>query len=85
MAFGHAQPHAQPHHDPRHIVEDGPIEGLVSEVIHEDDTETTEGQDEDLKANVRHHVYMPLPLAYRQSAQPPIIKYLPVYSNADSR
>ena len=37
--------------------------------------------DESLEENteVRHHIYMPYPLAYRQSAHPPTIQYVPHY------
>ena len=48
-----------------------------------DDVPEAEGQE--LDAQIRHHIYMPLPLAYRESQQPPVIKYVPVYANSDPR
>merc|ERR1719367_1584409 len=45
-----------------------------------------EEETQELDAQIRHHIYMPLPLAYRESRQPPVIKYVPVYANpADPR
>ena len=40
-----------------------------------------EDEVEEVKAKeaVRHHVYMPMPMLYRTSAQPPVIQYVPVY------
>merc|ERR1712029_1009367 len=80
---------AEAHHDPRHIVDDGSESaGLSPEVIlptPAEEVETDSTGHGELEANVRHHIYMPLPLAYRQSATPPVVKYVPVYEQADPR
>ena len=48
--------HANPHHEPRH-------EGGVEDDDHE--TEVEHVKDGDDHTEVRHHIYMPYPLAYR--------------------
>ena len=50
------------HHEPRHDTDE------KDELI--ENTEVEESESED-NTEVRHHVYMPYPLAYRQSAHPP--------------
>ena len=56
------------HHEPRHDTDE------KDELI--ENTEVEESESED-NTEVRHHVYMPYPLAYRQSAHPPQIQYIP--------
>ena len=92
MTFFLALASAHPHHDPRHVTDEHPAEVLVPEVVLptttvEDETDTVH------QAQVRHHIYMPLPANYynQPSATPPqavgptpIIQYVPVYT-ADPR
>ena len=37
-----------------------------------------ESEPESEAKQVRHHIYMPMPMLYRQSAQAPVIQYVPV-------
>ena len=65
------------HHDPRHIDEktDSEIPNPES-IFTSENLETEVGQPE-----IRHHIYMPFPMTYRQSSSPPVIKYVPVYTD----
>ena len=57
------------HHEPRHDSDE------KDEVV--ENTEVEESSESEDNTEVRHHVYMPYPLAYRQSAHPPQIQYIP--------
>jgi len=64
---------ADPHHEPRHDGEEDDTKVAEQSVIDNSDVDLEENTE------VRHHIYMPYPLAYRQSAHPPTIQYVPHY------
>merc|ERR1712241_254680 len=86
LALTEALPNA--HHNARHIDEeydDDPLEtdprnkvAIKKADISIDEVPETEGQEPE--AQIRHHIYMPLPLAYKESQVAPSIRYVPVYA-----
>ena len=70
---------ADPHHEPRHDGEEDDTKVAEQSVIDNSDVDLEENTE------VRHHIYMPYPLAYRQSAHPPTIQYVPHYRWVHSR
>ena len=64
------------HHEPRHQSDESEPE---DHELHES-PEVKKTEEEDDNTEIRHHIYMPYPLAYRQSAHPPTIQYVPQYS-----
>lgn len=65
---------AYAHHDPRHENDAHTPEIATPELIYP----TDENVETENTGQIRHHIYMPLNMAYRQAPPAPIIQYVPV-------